>query len=92
VPLSSTRNAGTPPTRRGGIELAIIRAQYLTQELARRSQNRQTRSIIIMTFAITVMTLVIMAATIWPQWVQSTAQSLMIRASQAIDLLWPRGW
>jgi hypothetical protein len=35
--------------------------------LARRSQNRQTGWIIAMTFAITVMTLVIMAATIWPQ-------------------------
>lgn len=69
---------GDAQNRRGGIELAIIRAQYLTQELARRSQNRQTRWISIMTAAITVMTLVIMAATIWPiwpEWVQFLADA-----------------
>jgi hypothetical protein len=38
----------TANTRVGRVE-AIIRAQYLTQELARRTQNRQTAAIIIMT-------------------------------------------
>ena len=37
---------GDAQNRRGGIELAIIRAEYLREELARRSQNRQTRWII----------------------------------------------
>ena len=75
----------------GGVELAIFRAQYLAQELVRRSQNRQTRWIIAMTAVIMIMTAAIMAGTICPQWVQSTAQSLLIRASQAIDRWWPRG-
>ena len=50
---------GTANTRGGGVELAIIRAQYLRDELARRSQNRQTRWIIGMTAAMTILTLVI---------------------------------
>jgi hypothetical protein len=82
---------GDAQNRRGGIELAIIRAQYLTQELARRSQNRQTWLIIIMTAVITVMTLIIMVVTIWPEWDQSPAHSLLTRASQVIDLWWQRG-
>jgi hypothetical protein len=81
---------GDAQTRRGGVELAIIRAQYLTQELAHRSQNRQTRWIIIMTAAITLMTLVIMVATIWPQWVQSTVGLLLAHAGQFISQWWPR--
>jgi hypothetical protein len=43
----------------GADKVAVIAgAQYLTQELVRRSQNRQT-------WAIIAMTLVIMVATIW---------------------------
>jgi len=83
---------GGAQNRRGGIELAIIRAQYLREELARRSQNRQTRWIIFMTAAITVMTAFIMAATLWPpEVVRSAVHSLLIGASQVIDLWWPRG-
>lgn len=80
---------GDAQNRRGGVELAIVRAQYLRDELARRNQNRQTRWIIGMTFAIAVMTLVIMSAT--PDVVRSTVHSSLIRASQVIDLWWPRG-
>ena len=81
---------GDAQNRRGGVELAIVRAQYLRDELARRNQNRQTRWIIGMTFAIAVMTLlVIMSAT--PDVVRSTMYSLLIRASQVIDLWWSRG-
>ena len=65
------------------------RAQFLRDELARRNQNRQTRWIVGMTFAIAVMTLVIMSAT--PDIVRSTMYSLLIRASQVIDLWWSRG-
>jgi hypothetical protein len=68
---------GDAQNRRGGVELAVIRAQYLTEELARRGQNRQTRWIIAMTAAITIMTLVIMVATIWPDWLRT-----------AVDFLW----
>jgi hypothetical protein len=49
---------GDAQNRLGGIQLAIIRAQYLTEELARRNQDRQTRWII-------AMTAVIMVATLW---------------------------
>ena len=80
---------GDAQNRRGGVELAIVRAQYLRDELARRNQNRQTRWIIGMTFAIAVMTLVIMSAP--PDVVRSTMYSLLIRASQVIDLWWSRG-
>ena len=45
----------------GGVELAIFRAQYLTQELVRRTQNWQTGAIIVMTALIMAMTLVIAA-------------------------------
>ena len=76
---------------KGGMPLVITAVQYLSQELARRNQDRQTRWIIAMTAAITGMTAVIVVATIWPEWLQSTAQSLLIRASQVIDLWWPRG-
>jgi hypothetical protein len=81
---------------KGGMQLVIIAAQYLAQELAHRSQNRQTKAIIWMTVAITVMTAFIMAGTIWPdgewvEWVQSTAHSLLIYASQVIDLWWQHG-
>ena len=72
---------------KGGMQLIIIAAQYLTDELARRNQSRQTCTIIIMTLAITAMTLAIMVQTIWPGWIQSAAQSLLIHASQAIDRL-----
>ena len=37
---------GDAQNRRGGVELAIVRAQYLRDELARRSQDRQTGWII----------------------------------------------
>jgi hypothetical protein len=87
---------GDAQNRRGGIELAIIRAQYLRDELTRRSQNWQTGSIIAMTAVITVMTGIIMAAP--PDVVRSTVcswlttvHSLLIRALQVIDLWWPRG-
>ena len=83
---------GDAATKRGGIELAIIRAQYLREELERRNQNRQTWVIIIMTAAITVMTGFIMAATLWPpEVVRSTVHSLLIWASQLIVDLWPHG-
>jgi hypothetical protein len=82
---------GGAQTRLGGVELAIVRAQYLRDELARRNQNRQTRWIIAMTAVITVMTAVIMVVTIWPEWDQSPAHSLLICASQVIDLWWQHG-
>jgi hypothetical protein len=68
-----------------------LRAQIIIQEMARRTQNRQTKWIIRMTAVITVMTAIIMVETICPHWLQSTAQSLLIRASQVIDLWWPSG-
>jgi hypothetical protein len=77
---------GDAQSRRGNEGLAIIRAQYLRDELARRYQNRQTWVIIIMTAVITFMTAVIMTAP--PEVVRSTVHSLLIRASQVIDL-WP---
>ena len=79
-----------PENRLGSIQLAITRAQYLTQELVRRSQDRQTRSIIAMTLAITIMTFIIMVAT--PEWSQAPVhawqaiQSLLTHAWQAIGL------
>jgi hypothetical protein len=60
-----------------GVQLAIIRAQYVRDELARRTQNRQTCLMIIMTFVITAMTAVIMLATVDPEWVQSAAHRLL---------------
>jgi hypothetical protein len=91
-PASEHAERGGAQNRRGGIELAIIRAQYLREELARRSQNRQTRWIIFMTAAITVMTAFIMAAILWPpEVVRSAVHSLLIGASQVIDLWWPCG-
>jgi hypothetical protein len=84
--LLASAEAGT-----GDDAVIIAAVQYYTQELARRSQNRQTRWTI-MTAAITIMTAVIMVATICPQWHQSIAQkSLLIRAAQVIDLWWPCG-
>src|SRR5208283_1806029 len=65
----------------GGVGLAILRAQYVRDDLARRAQSCQTTWIIIMTFVITVMTAVIMIATVYPecvkQWVQSAAHWLL---------------
>jgi hypothetical protein len=59
-------------SRRGGADLMIIRALYLTQELARRQQDRQTKTMISLTNAvnrytigIVVMTVVIMVVTVW---------------------------
>src|SRR5690242_1775095 len=54
---------GDAQNRRGSVELAIIRARYLRDELARRSQDRQTGWIVGMTAAITAMTVVIMVVT-----------------------------
>jgi hypothetical protein len=86
--LIESVETGRTSTQGGADKVAVIaKAQYLTQELARRSQNRQTWAIIAMTAVITAMTAVIMAATIWPDWAQSHAQSLPIRASQVIDRL-----
>lgn len=82
---------GKANTLGGGVELAIIRAQYLRDELTRRSQNRQTGWIIAMTAVITVMTAVVMVATAWPEtfrYLQSAVHSLLIRAPQVLDL-WP---
>ena len=76
---------------KGGMQLVIMSAQYLTEELARRNQDRQTKAIIWMTAVITVMTAVIMVATIPWEWVQSTIHALLICASQVIDLWWQRG-
>jgi hypothetical protein len=56
---------------RGGIELAITRARYIQDELARRTQNRQTGWIIAMTAAITIMTLVVTVGTVSPEAVKS---------------------
>lgn len=90
--LLESVETGRTSTQGGADKVAVIaRAQYLTQELARRTQDRQTRWIIAMTAAITVMTLAIMVATIpWLDWLRA-ANSLWIRASQVIDLRWPRG-
>jgi hypothetical protein len=64
----------------GGVELAIVRAQYVRDELARRTQRSQTRWISIMTFVITAMIAVIMIATVCPecpkQWAQSAVHWL----------------
>jgi hypothetical protein len=60
-----------------GVQLAILRAQYVRDELARRAQSRQTGWISRMTFVITVMTAVIMIATVCPEWVQSAAHRLL---------------
>jgi hypothetical protein len=79
---------------KGGMQLVIIAAQYLTEELARQNQDRQTKAIIWMTAVITIMTGVIMVATIpweWWDWLRSAIHSLLIWASQVIDLWWPRG-
>jgi hypothetical protein len=90
----------------GAEKVAVIAtAQYYMQELARRTQDRQTKSIIamtkaiknmtaivaFMTFVIMVATIWIMVATIWPDWLRPVVHSLWIRASQVIDLWWPRG-
>jgi hypothetical protein len=90
--LLESVETGRTSTQGGADKVAVIaRAQYLTQELARRTQDRQTRWIIAMTALITVMTLAIMVATIpWLDWLRA-ADSLWIRASQVIDLWWPRG-
>ena len=77
----------------GAADKMVILAcvQYLRDELARRRQDRQTRWIIRMTAVITLMTAVIMVATAWPEtfrYLQSAVHSLLIRASQVIDL-WP---
>jgi hypothetical protein len=59
----------------------FLRAQYVRDELTRRAQNRQTCLMIVMTFVITVMTGVIMTATVYPecvkQWVQSVVHWLL---------------
>jgi hypothetical protein len=86
----------------GAEKVAVIAtAQYYMQELARRTQDRQTKSIIAMTKAIknmtaivTIMTAVIMVATlvtIWPDYLQPLAHWLWDRshASQVIDRWWP---
>jgi hypothetical protein len=76
------RSARGEAEPKGGTQLVIISAQYLGEELARRSQNRQTRLIIGMTAVITIMTLATTAATVWhPEDVRSTVHSLW----QAID-------
>jgi hypothetical protein len=71
-----------------------LRAQIFMQELARRTQDRQTTSIIAMTKSIknmtaivTIMTAVIMMATmasIWPDYLRPAAQWLWLRAWQVI--------
>ena len=63
---------GSAVNQRGGIELAMFRVQYLTQELVRRDQAKQTESMIaqaeavkVYTIAIGIMTVVIMLVTVW---------------------------
>jgi hypothetical protein len=70
-----TRREANP---KGGFEAVLAAAQYLGEELTRRSQNRQTGWIIAMTAAITFMTLVIMVATVAPEWVQAVARCVLV--------------
>jgi len=65
----------------GGDVAAIVRAQYVTQELTRRTQNWQTGTIIFMTAVFTLRTGVVMIAAICPQCV-SAATWLFNLASQ----------
>jgi hypothetical protein len=53
------------------MEIAAFRLQYLTEELARRNQDWQTRLIIGMTVAITLMTVVTIAPIVAPKWVEA---------------------
>ena len=50
---------------KGGMQLVITAVQYLSQELARRNQDRQTSWIIVMTAVITFMTFVMMGVALW---------------------------
>ncbi len=50
---------------KGGMPVVIMSAQYLTEELARRNQDRQTKAIIWMTAVITGMTFVMMGVALW---------------------------
>jgi hypothetical protein len=72
---------GAADERGGGVALAIVRAQYVRDELARRDQDRQTRRMLVMTGVITVMTAVIMIATVCPecpkQWAQSAVHWML---------------
>jgi uncharacterized membrane protein YoaK (UPF0700 family) len=47
------------------MQLVITAVQYLSQELARRNQDRQTSWIIVMTAVITFMTFVMMGVALW---------------------------
>jgi hypothetical protein len=70
--LFESVETGRTSIQDGADKVAVIaKAQYFTQELERRNQNRQTWAIIAMTAAIVIMTLAIMVQTIWPDWVQS---------------------
>ena len=53
--------------RRGGTQIAIVRVEYLTQELVRRDQAKQNSLLTGLTVAIGIMTLVIMLVTLWPE-------------------------
>ena len=90
--LFQTVEPGGVPISDASEKAAVYaRMQYLTQELVRRDQDKQTNAIIrmtrammIMTLVITFMTIVTTVETIWPHWVQSAVHSLLIRASQVI--------
>jgi hypothetical protein len=77
--LFESVETGRTSIQDGADKVAVIaKAQYFTQELERRSQDRQTwaiiamtAAIVIMTAVITAMTAVIMVQTIWPDWIQS---------------------
>jgi hypothetical protein len=80
---------GTAHTLGGGVERALARARYLEEELARRTQNWQTGSIIVMTFVITVMTLVMMLG---PPEVWHRLMGLVIRPPAKVPAYaWPAG-
>jgi hypothetical protein len=68
---------------KGGITDVLATAEYLRDELARRSQNRQTRSIIAMTIIITAMTAITTAAVVAPHRFQALAGRLGIEDSDA---------
>lgn len=65
--LDMENETGTVHNRRGGAQIAIVRVEYLTQELVRRDQAKQNCLLIGLTVAIGIMTLVIMLVTLWPE-------------------------
>ena len=63
--LDMENPTGTVHTLRGGVQVAIARIEYLTQELIRRDQAKQNTFMTGLTVAIGIMTLVNLFVTIW---------------------------